>query len=296
MEEKKISEWLSQTFNINEIKTAPEWLLERKRNLKKVIDIEKYIENCKKESENFKIAGEHRKQDWEKGWAGDGVYYSNDEYNNTPYYFKKNNYVRINGDVYEDVDGFAELDFLRILQSIIFNKVICKNKAKTIIEYGCGTGSNIEFLKRILPDYTFYGSDWAESGCRKLVQNNILQMENVFCVDYFKTDTFTAPAEKYIAFTNASLEQAGNRYENFIKYLNDDENCEIAIHIEPVRELLDITSALNLQSFEYEEKRGYLNGFFEFIKNLDCELILAKDYGIGSKYLSGYQVIAWKRK
>jgi hypothetical protein len=216
MEEKKISEWLSQTFNNNEIKTAPKWLLEKKRKLRKVANIDKYIEDCIKESENFKVAGEHRKEDWEKGWAGDGVYYSSDEYNNTPYYYKKNNYVRINGHVYEDIDGFAELDFLRTLQSIVFNKVLPNINSKAIIEYGCGTGSNIDFLKKIFPNYTYYGSDWAESGCKKLAYNNILEIKNIFCVDYFKTETFMSPTEKYIAFTNASLEQAGNRFENFI--------------------------------------------------------------------------------
>lgn len=295
MENKKISEWIINTFNKDEVEKIPEWLSERKRTLKNVVDIDNYINECKKESVKFKIAGEHRKQDWEKGWAGDGVYYSNDEYNNTPYYFKKNNYVRLNGKVYEDIDGFAELDFLRVLQSIIFNKAINSTKAKSIIEYGCGTGSNIEFLKKILPNYKYFGSDWAESGCKKLLENKILEKNNIFCVDYFKKESFAAPAEKYIAFTNASLEQVGNRYQDFINYLNDDKNCEIVIHIEPIRDLLNIESPLNRQSYEYEERRGYLDGFYDFIKNLNCKLLLAKDYGIGSKYLSGYQVLIWRR-
>ena len=293
----KIKDIIISTFSAEQINKVPTALLDKVIDLEEISDVKSFIEICNKETENFKVAGEHRKSDWEKGWSGDGVYYSkNEEYNNLPYYFKKNTHVRIGGKVYKDLCGFSEFDLLRTLQIIVFKTYIEMFDAKSIIEYGCGTGSNITFLKKHLSGYKFYGTDWVTSACEKLVENKILQDSEVFTVDYFQKDTFITPTEKSIVFTNASLEQTGSRYEDFMNYLFDSETVIGGVHIEPIRDLLSLDSELNVQSFEYEEKRGYLTGFYEFMKNSPkIELVLANDFGIGSKYISNYQVIIWKK-
>jgi len=62
-----------------------------------------------------------------------------------------------------------------------------------------------------------------------------------------------------------------------------------------VRELLDINEPLNKQSYDYMHRRGYLDGYLEYLKTKSINLLLTKDYGIGSKYLSGYQSVVWKK-
>lgn len=291
-----IKNFLNLFLNSNEISSIDNSQLNLTLNLEEVQDIKNFIEQINKESSNFKVAGSHRINDWEKGWSGEGVYFSEDKYNNIPYYFKNNTHVRIKDKIYKDINGFAEVDLLRAFQTFIFSTMLPIFDTKTICEYGCGTGCNISFLVNKFKNLDFYGTDWAISACNKLIENNILSHEKVNTTNFFDPRTFFSPAKNFIAFTNASLEQTGSDYIDFMKYLFSNSYCVGGIHIEPVKELLDLKSILNRQSYEYSKKRGYLSDFYKFMKNsLKENLILAKDYGFGSKFISGYQVICWKK-
>lgn len=296
MQTYKILEILREVFTERQLSLLDREALDKKLILEEIIDINSFIQTCDAETIALKVAGEHRQKDWEKGWAGEGVFYSNNEYNNLPYYFKNNSHIRVGLKVYRDISGFAEVDLLRILQEIIFKEYLFKIESRVIFEYGCGTGSNIQYLSRKFPELEFYGSDWVESACRKLVENKILDQEKVRLVNYFDINTFSGASVPYVAFTNASLEQSGERYLEFMQFLSGNPNCLGGIHIEPVRELLDLSNPLNVQSFNYSERRGYLTDFYRNLKLLNVEILLAKDFSIGSKYINGYQVVCWKKK
>lgn len=279
----------------NELKYVPDYFLKKKLDLEEVKNINEFIRDCHEETKYFKKAGSHRLDDWEKGWNGDGVYYSNDEYNNTPYYFKKNTHIRLNNKVFRDLKGFAEVDILRAYQILIFKKYLDKFLSNTVIEYGCGTGSNIQHLNKYFPKINFFGTDWASSACEKLKVNKILKKDNIFRVDFFDTNTYKSPREAFIAFTNASLEQTGVRYNLFIDYLINNNNCLGGLHIEPIKEIIDTSHILNKQSYEYASKRNYLDGFVAYFKNKGVKILESKDYGIGSKYINGYQLFIWAK-
>ena len=295
MKKTNISTLLELVFTEQQISRIPINLRNREVELEEIKNQQKFIAECDEASENFKIAGEHRKADWEKGWSGQGVFYSEDEYNNLPYYFANNTHVRIGGKIYKDCTGFTELNLLRALQAVVVGDALGRIKVDSLIEYGCGTGSNIQFLKTLYEKLEFYGADWVQSAIDKLITNKIVDKKHSVVVNYFDKTTFWAPKLPFIAFTNASLEQSGTRYKEFINYLIDNKNCAGAVHIEPIRELLDTNIPLNKQSYYYAEKRGYLNGFYEYLKTQDINIIQARDYGIGSKFLSGYQVIVWDK-
>lgn len=292
----EVKNLLADVFTKDQLCLVDAGLLEKKLVLEEVIDIPGFIQECEAETVNYKVAGEHRQNDWEAGWAGNGVYYSEDQYNNLPYYFKNNTHIRVGGKVYKDCAGFAEVDLLRALQLVIFKTQLPKIGSHTVFEYGCGTGSNIAFLHSKMPDLQFYGSDWVNSACNKLVDNKILDESNVRLVNYFDVSTFSGASVPYVAFTNASLEQSGNRYKSFMDYLVSNDLCLGGIHIEPIRELLDMSNPLNLQSYRYAEKRGYLNGFYEYMRSQPVEILVAKDFAVGSKYINGYQVVCWKKR
>jgi hypothetical protein len=292
----KIQEILKEVLSKNQLSLLDTEVLDKELLLEEVVDINSYIQKCNDESIFFKVAGEHRQQDWETGWAGDGVYYSDDEYNNLPYYFKNNSHIRVGQKVFKDISGFAEVNLLRALQVIVFREFLSKIPVRVVFEYGCGTGSNIQYLRRRFPGLDFYGSDWVESACRKLIENKILDQEKVRLVNYFDVDTFSGASIAYAAFTNASLEQSGDRYKDFMEFLVGNPMCLGGIHIEPIRELLDLSNPLNVQSFKYAEKRGYLTDFYQNLKSLEVEILVAKDFSIGSKHINGYQVICWRKK
>ena len=286
---------LSLVFSPTEIPLISPEIINKSKRLDEVTDVASYIDWCHSSTIGFKLAGPERKSDWENGWAGGGVYYSDDEYNNLPFYFKKNSHIRAAGKVFKDVDGFAEVDLLRALQSVVFLKH-CPKQAEAIVEFGCGTGSNISFLKKILPGKNFYGADWAKSACEKLVENGIVSPSNVLRIDYFDEATFTAPQKPFFAFTNASLEQSGAAFQPFLKFLVSSQTCLGGVHIEPIRELLDLNCQLNQQSYKYARARGYLTGFVDFMLGQPISILEAKDYGIGSMFISGYQTFVWTKQ
>jgi hypothetical protein len=292
----KIQEILKEIFSESQLSLLDKEVLDKNLLLEEVFDINAYIQKCNEETIVYKVAGEHRRQDWERGWSGDGVYYSDDEYSNLPFYFKNNSHIRVGLKVFKDISGFAEVNLLRALQVIVFKEFLSKISTRVCFEYGCGTGSNIQYLRRAFPDLDFYGSDWVESACRKLIENKILDEEKCRLVNYFDVNSFSGAPIPYAAFTNASLEQSGDRFKDFIRFLVGNSMCLGGIHIEPVRELLDLSNPLNVQSYEYAEKRGYLTDFYQNLKQLDLEILVAKDFSVGSKYISGYQVVCWKKK
>ena len=75
----------------------------------------------------------------------------------------------------------------------------------------------------------------------------------------------------------------------------EDPHCLKGIHIEPVREILDLQNPLNVQSYIYAENRNYLTDFTNFLSSKNLNLISFKDYEIGSKYINGYQVVTWSK-
>ena len=295
MDEYTVDALFSSVFTSSQRSFVPTELSGKPLLLRKVHSILEYIEKCRIDSLGFKPAGEERYSDWEDGWAGGGIYDGCDQYQNLPYYFKNNTHVRIGEAVYEDRLGFAEVDLLRGLQAIIFSTYLPSFDAFNIIEYGCGTGSNISYLSKLFPRYEFYGADWAESAKRNIVKRGILPADRFRIVNYFEPATFSSPPSNFIAFTNASLEQTGEKYGAFMDYLERNNNCRGGVHIEPMRELLDLSSLLNRQSFSYAESRRYLTDFSENMKKRDINIFLAKDFGIGSRFISGYQVLVWGR-
>jgi len=289
----KLGKYVEEVFSSEEMALISDQWLESSVQLHKINDLGPFIEMCEKQSENFKQAGPERKDDWEWGWAGNGITNESAEFPNIPYYFKNNTHVRIRETVYSDVSGYTEIKLLRMLQDLAFSKINL-DRVSAIIEYGAGTGHNITYLKNKI-NKKFYAADWAQSAIEKLFVNKIVPNGHAQCVDYFNPKTFWAPSEKYIAFTNASLEQSSDRYEKFMQYLINDKNCIYGIHIEPIRELIEPNSELNRQSIAYAKNRNYLEGFNNYMKCQPIDLVEARDYGIGSKFISGYQMLIWTK-
>lgn len=291
-----ISEALSIVFNKKDILQIPKKLNNKKITLIKVNDKKKFLKNCKVESKNFKIAGASRKKDWEKGWSGNGTIFDNELQFHIPYYFKKNDYVRIGKNIYEDISGYTEYYLLRCIQYLVFNKYFKLNtKTNNIIEFGCGTGHNIIFLRKYFKNINWYGADWAKSAINKLSKTNLLEKSNLKVVNFFDKKTYWKLDKKYYCFTNAALEQTGNKYKKFINFLFDDINCLGGIHIEPFQELLG-NSEIEINSKKYANKRGYLKNFINFIKKNKKIKISKKKILIGSKYIYGYHVVFWLKK
>ena len=96
--------------------------------------------------------------------------------------------------------------------------------------------------------------------------------------NFFEPSSYFSPSLKYIAFTNASLEQTGENYKQFMEYLFSNDLCIGGIHIEPIRELLNLTYDINNNHIATQKKR-YLKNFYNYMNfNNSINIFKAYDY------------------
>lgn len=230
------------------------------------------------------FSGEHRKSQWEKGWgenlkAGD----------TTPRYFDKYKVNRLNGEFVWGVSPNYEQNMLYTLVDSLAKKYL--TKADVICEFGCGTGHNLLRIKKVTPQARMIGLDWAESS-QKILQSFDVEGYNF---DFFNPH-FGMPKGAGV-LTVAALEQTGKKYKRFVQFLLK-KKPSIVVHIEPMPEFLDKTKLIDYLSIKYMEKRKYLSGYPDYIRQLEkqgrLKIIEARRSGIGSLYIDGYSIIVWK--
>lgn len=246
------------------------------------------------------FSGEHRHQQWEKGW-GENL----DEYEKTgnielikPRYFGKYPVIRIKQRFIKTVSENFERDSLAVIEDWLFDKYM--RTAKNIYEFGCGTGHNLLRARKINPDAELYGLDWAESS-QKLINamasGGVDKKLHSHNFDFFNPDQNFNLGEAGVVYTVAALEQIGDRFKPFLEYLIK-QRPYLCVHIEPMAELLEPENLLDYLSIEYFKKRKYLFGFLAELRTLEAagkiKIIEAKRNYIGSLYIEGYSVVVWK--
>jgi hypothetical protein len=260
-----------------------------------VLNIEDFVQQNYLRPTRLIRAGKDRKDEWNYNWDGPGIDLHL-EFGPIPFYFKTSTHLRTGKSVYRDKTGYLEFHALMAYQSAIFRLYQPILGAEALCEYGCGTGSNLRNLSRLFKNISFYGADWASSANRYANERYINNFKAFYTVDFFDPNTYTGPPELFIAFTNAALEQSGQEFGPFIDYLITNKNCVGGIHIEPIAELLNPFDSLDRQSIHYTSSRNYLSGLPKKILNkVDLEIFMT-NYGLGSRYLSGYQLLVWKKK
>jgi len=244
-------------------------------------------------------AGEHRKDQWEKGW---GENLNSLEENKEvkaiiPRYFDKYNIVRWKKEWVKPRSEEFEYRMLAIIQDWLFDKYL--RSMDSIYEFGCGTGHNLFRMRAVNPDANLWGLDWASSSqdiIRKLNDSGVDKKMFGHRFDYFNPDNNFHLTPNSGVVTVASLEQIGSKHEAFLKYLLS-EKPKLCIHIEPIAELLDPNHLLDNLSIEYFKKRNYLSGFLTKLRELETEgklqIHMARRTTIGSFYIEGYSVVVW---
>ena len=270
--------------------------LNQKEKDKLILDILKTLDNP-----TVKKAGPHRINDWIKGWGE-----NNDEFLTTksyssliPKYFGKLPYVRWNREFIKPVNKDFEYNMVKVLQYWLFNKHF--SNLDNVYEFGCGTGHNLFRVNEINPKASLYGLDWSDSS-QKVIKNinksyNLNIKGHKF--DYFNIDKNFHLNKNSGIFTFASLEQVGDKSKDFIQYLIK-QNPTIYLHVEPMGEYLNPQNLNDYLSLKYFEKRNYVKGLRTYLHILKDEnkidIIQDQRSNIGSMFVDGYSIIAWKPK
>lgn len=250
--------------------------------------------------QNIVTAGEHRRDDWEDGWGENYTEYSKNKSIESikPKYFGKYPCVRWNQEYIIPVSKDFEKNTLAFVQDWLFDKYL--RNAKSIYEFGCGTGHNLLRIRKINEQATLWGLDWAKSS-QKII-NQIRESgvdDKIYSAnfDFFKPDNKFNMNDNASCITIAALEQVGTNFTPFINYLLK-KKPDVCIHIEPIFELLDNNNLLDYTSIKYFQKRKYLWGLLNYLRELEnagkINILEAKRSYIGSLFIDGYSIIVWK--
>ncbi len=248
-------------------------------------------------SAGLRKAGPHREQDWIHGWAE-----NRDEVKQSikPKYFGKLPHVRWKGKFIKPISEDFEYNMAQVLQFWLFEKYM--SGFTSIYEFGCGTAHNLLRAEEVSPAAKLYGLDWATSSQETIREINKLHGKDIqgHNFNFFEIDHNLKLDESSAVYTFAALEQVGEDHTDFIDYLIE-QNPSICLHVEPIAELLDPESnLLDHLSVEYFRERNYLRNFYNHLKDLETsgkiEIIKAQRSQIGSFYVDGYSIVAWRPK
>lgn len=245
-------------------------------------------------------SGEHRRDQWEFGWRENLELFLNHPDNIElliPKYFDKYNAIRWMGRFIEPVSEKFELHSLSIILDWLFDMYL--RDVDAIYEFGCGTAHNLFRVRAINTKANLYGLDWAKSSQEIISKIGTHKVDtNMFGLnfDYFKPNYDINIVDNAAIYTVASLEQVGNLWRPFLDYLIE-KHPKLCIHVEPISELLDDSCLIDFLSIRYFERRNYLSGFLEGLKQFErlgkVKIHRAQRTHIGSLFIEGYSVIVW---
>lgn len=250
--------------------------------------------------DSIPFSGKHRFRQWEKGWKENFDLYSENQDDKflVPKYHGKYDIVRVNGEFVKAVSTDFELNMISIIIYWVTYKYL--RGVKNIFDFGCGPGHHLLKIREVNPRANIWGLDWVISSQKtveKVAQRHGDEKMYAKQFDYFNPDyKFKLPPNSGI-LTVASLEQTGENYKKFIDYILKNKP-EICVHIEPIAELLDPTLLADYLSIKYFEKRKYIKGYLDYLKELESKgkikIIEAKRTNSGSMFVDGHSLIVWK--
>lgn len=294
---------LAKMLNIKALETAPsDWPvlnyrpLDERETSNQFLHIEEVLNDP-----NLRICSPDSQKVWEQGW-GEVLQRvqsaSFDETQLNPQYFK-HQIFRLNGQfVYADTPAFEEKIYKQIKRYLFMTYF---NDIKQAIEFGCGTGQSLLLLAQCQPNIKITGCDWsgpaveiAKTIAKETHHDISGQQVNLFNLE--GSDTLNLDSDTAI-YTFHTLEQLGKEHRDFVNWLlyKQPKRC---IHLEPIKEFYNPELNFDQVAIRYHERRNYLDGFYNYLKQLENEgkLIIRKAHrlGFGSQYQEAYSLVIWE--
>jgi SAM-dependent methyltransferase len=252
------------------------------------------------DSDKATRVGEHRADIWESCWSDSlkrFVSAGHDADKLVPDFISPGNPIRLNRDYVIPRSPRYEVGFLRVCRAFLFDRYFAR--AKSVYEFGCGSGYNLVALSQQLPGRKLYGLDWSKSANRtvSLLRESLGIDITGRQFDFFQPDASLDLDPASGALTMCALEQVGPRFNCFLEYLLD-KRPQVCVNMEPLLELYDETNLVDHLAARYHRKRGYLEGFLTALRALAdkgrIEILNVRRFFFGSLYHEGYSYVAWR--
>lgn len=253
------------------------------------------------DSGEFSEAGRESKEQWERAWAKklNGFRRQKRDLSSLlpTYYGYQQPILRLYQTYIMPADPNFQLNWFRVFQRWLFTTYF--RAAKTIYEFGCGSGINLAALAELYPEKRYVGLDWTEAS-KQIVDEMAAacgwNMEGRL-FDFFAPDKSFKLDEGSVVLTIHALEQTGHDYEAFLQCLLK-ESPALCVNIEPIVEWYDESNLVDYAAIRCHKKRKYLEGFPNRLKELELdgrvEIIKAKRSFFGTLFSEGYSQIIWR--
>lgn len=250
-------------------------------------------------ADNLEPSGRERRHRWETGWSENLAEFRESGYSFDrlrPKYVRhktlrfRGRYIRV------DDPGFEEVVFTALRQ-FLFARYL--KGVRSVVEFGCGTGTSLLTLGRMFPETEMVGCDWARASQDILAD---LAEQTGFRIRGENFDMFAPNTELDFpagaaAMTFTAMEQLGTEFEAFAEYLLE-KRPSVCIHVEPTSEFYGRNDPFDALALRYHQKRNYLTGFLPWLKDRkargEIEILESRRLGFGSFFHEGYSVLVWK--
>jgi transketolase len=264
---------------------------------KVLLDVLKKID-----SGQLTVAGKEKKVTWEKGWSENLQNFLEKNYDInklTPNYYRPSQVLRIYRNYAITFDPNFEFNFFKVFRLWLFRKYL--EDSESVYEFGCGPGHNLVALAELYPEKKIHGLDWAVAS-RDLV-NKIAEVYKYnitgHLFDMFSPDENLEIANNSAIMTIGALEQLGHDYESFLQYLLKKSPI-LCLNVEPFCELYDKNHLLDYIAIKYQEKRKYLVGYLNRLRQLESEgkieILKTHRMFFGNLNYNGWSYVVWKPK
>ena len=253
-----------------------------------------------KKIETFSRVGEHRHNIWEMAWADVAKRYEDakeDPAALEPSFISGTREVRLAGDFALPLASGFEFNYFRVVRLWLFRKYLAG--AKTAYEFGCGSGFNLVALAHLFPEMKLTGLDWAQPAVdliNRVAKKRALNLTGRR-FDFFHPDPDLQLEPGSIAMTFCALEQTGERFDTFIKWLCGRKPA-LVVSMEPAIELYDPNTLFDDLVIRYHTQREYLRGYIPYVRKLEAEgkaeILHCQRLGLGSLFHEAYSLLIWR--
>lgn len=211
---------------------------------------------------------------------------------------KINNFYRYKGGFInsEHENLAAEVIHNNIKKTIDYIKECEKIEIDTIVEFGCGNGHNLEFIKKHKIAKNIYGCDFSSSAVEMAKENGFKSFEfDMTKPNQEKIKDLNIDISKCVFFTSGSLEQLGENWKNFFEFLKES-SAKYIFHIEPIKEFYIKSNPIENLALEFHNKKKYLDGYFSYLKKQNHFNLTYSKSNFGTLFDQGFNTIILIKK
>lgn len=252
------------------------------------------------ELDQQRVGSKERTAVWQKGWQENLQAFRRSRYDLKaliPRFVRANRVMRLNGQYVVPVSPTFEWDFFCVFRHWLFEKYL--KDAKTVYEFGCGTGLNLVALAKLDPEKELHGLDFSSPS-----QKILRKIRDVFgfniighFFDMKKPKDSLCLKPNSIVLTFGAIEQLAGAIGPFLKYLKKNSPA-LCISMEPILELYDPNNLLDYLAIKFHTRRGYTGNYLAQLKDLEnngqVKILKVKRLFFGSTYMEGFSLVVWK--